>query len=128
MSIIQVGILGIVATILAMQFQGSHKEYTILIGLGVAVIIFFSIVSKLEVIVDAINEIQNALSIEAEYITTILKMLGITYISELAAGICRDGGYGSIAKQVELFSKVTILALSMPILLALLQTIEMFLA
>lgn len=128
MSIVQIGILGIVATILAMQFQNSHKEYVVVIGLAVAVLVFFSILTKLEVVIDAVNEIQQAMSIEVEYIESIVKMLGITYIAELSSNICKDVGYASIAKQIELFAKVTILALSMPILLALLQTIEMFLA
>lgn len=128
MTIVQIGILGIITTVLAMQFQKNQKEYLILIGLSVTIVIFFSILSKLEIIVDAINDIQSAMNIDVEYIEVLLKMLGITYISELSSNICKDAGYGSIATQIELFGKVTILALSMPILLALLETISLFLS
>lgn len=124
---IQIGILGIIAAVLAMQFQSTQKEYIVLIGLAVAILIFFCMMTELEVIVEAIRTIEEAISIDVEYIEVILKMLGITYISELSASICRDVGYGSIGKQIELFGKITILALSMPVLLALLQTIEVFL-
>lgn len=127
MTMIQIGIVGIAATIMAIQFQQSQKEYVVVVGIAVAIFIFFSIISKIEVIVDAINQIQNVMSVEAEYIEVILKMLGITYVAELSSNICKDSGYGSIASQIELFGKVSILALSMPILLALLETIEMFL-
>lgn len=127
MDMIQIGILGIIAAVLAMQFQSTQKEYIVLIGLAVAILIFFCMMTELEVIVEAIRTIEEAISIDVEYIEVILKMLGITYISELSASICRDVGYGSIGKQIELFGKITILALSMPVLLALLQTIEVFL-
>ena len=56
-----------------------------------------------------------------------LKMIGITYISEFSSSICKDTGYQTIAVQIEVFSKLTILAMGMPILLALLETIQEFL-
>ena len=61
------------------------------------------------------------------YISTLLKMLGVTYVAEFSSGICKDAGYQTIAGQIEIFSKITILVLSMPILVALLKTIQDFL-
>lgn len=127
MSIIQIGVLGIIAAILSMQFQETHKEYKILIGLGVTVFIFFGIMTKIEVIIVAIEKIEQAMNIDVAYINVIFKMIGITYISELASNICKDAGFGSVAAQIQLFGKITILALSIPVLLALLETIELFL-
>ena len=48
-------------------------------------------------------------------------------MAEFAAGMCRDAGYGSLGSQIEIFGKLSILALSMPILLALFGTLEQFL-
>lgn len=124
---LQIGLIGIGGSVLAIIFQQSHREYSVIIGIGVAIIVFGSIISKVEVIVNTINEIQSALNMELEYVQVILKMLGITYIAEFASNICKDCGYSNVATQIELFGKVTILALSMPILLALLETIRMFL-
>ncbi len=128
MSMIQIGIIGIVGTILAIQLSKTHKEYTMVIGIGIAVIIFVQILSRIEVVIDAIYRIQNILNIDASYIQIILKMLGITYIAEFSAGICKDAGHGNIATQIELFGKVAILALSIPILLTLLETIDAMLS
>ncbi|MFI3171602.1 MAG: SpoIIIAC/SpoIIIAD family protein [Eubacteriales bacterium] len=124
---IQIGMIGIVAAVLSMQFQKNHKEYLLLIGLSVSVLVFINILSKMEVIIDAVETIQNAMNLEVEYINVIIKMLGITYVAEISSSICKDAGYSSIASQIELFGKISILALSMPILLALLETIELFL-
>ena len=62
------------------------------------------------------------------YLSALLKMAGITYIAEFASGICKDAGFGSLGIQIEIFAKLSILAVSMPILLALLETVKQFLA
>lgn len=124
MGVIEIGIVGIAGVLMAIQFQKENKEYATLIGIAVAVIIFSQILMKVEVIIASIQEIESALNIEVEYIQVILKMLGITYVSEFASGICKDAGYGNIATQIELFAKIFILALSMPILIAILETLE----
>ena len=61
------------------------------------------------------------------YIQVLLKIIGITYISEFAAEICHDAGYSAIASQIGIFAKLSILAVSMPIVTALLDTIQGFL-
>ena len=128
MSVLQIAIIGIAGALLAILFQRDHKEYTIVIGIIVAIIIFGAIMSQVGIVVDTINEIQSFLKMEVAYIQVILKMLGITYIAEFASNICKDSGYSNVATQIELFAKVSILALSMPILLALLETIKLFLS
>ena len=54
----------------------------------------------------------------------LLKMLGISYIAEFASGICKDAGYGALGSQIEMFGKLLILAVSAPVLLALLETLQ----
>ena len=81
-------------------------------------------VSKLETILDAIKQVQAYIKINHVYINTLMKMIGITYISEFSSGICKDAGYGSLGNQIEIFGKLSILAVSMPILLALMEMVQ----
>ena len=60
------------------------------------------------------------------YLTLLFKVVGITWISELVSGICKDSGYSAVASQVELFGKIAILFAGMPIFLALAETIAGF--
>ena len=53
-----------------------------------------------------------------------MKMIGITYIAEFSSGICKDAGYGSLGNQIEIFGKLSILAVSMPILMALMEMVQ----
>lgn len=128
MNIVQVGIIGVMGALFAIQFRNGKTEYGIYVSIGISLLIFLSIVDRLEMIIDTIKEIGSFVNIDAVYIGTLIKMLGVTYISEFASGICKDAGYSTIAGQIEVFSKLTILVLSMPILLALLQTIQAFLS
>ena len=127
MGIIQIGIIGVLGAILAIQFKNGKSEYGIYISIALSIFIFFSIVGRLETIVQIIKGIGEKIQIKNTYIAALLKMLGVTYVAEFASAICKDAGYQTIAQQIEIFSKLTILALSMPILLALLETIQTFL-
>lgn len=89
---------------------------------------FLSIVGRLEEIINTIRQISGHINMDTSYIATLIKMLGVTYIAEFASGICRDTGYQTIASQIEIFGKLTILVMSLPVLLALLQTIQEFLS
>jgi len=128
MNIIQVAILGVAGILFAVQLKQEKAEVAIYLCIVISLVIFFGILDYLEVIVDTIEEIGNYIQIDASYIMTLLKMLGITYLAEFASGICKDAGYQSVAVQIEMFGKLTILVLSLPILLALLRTIQEFLA
>ena len=75
-----------------------------------------------------VKEVGKTIHLDNTYLVTLLKMLGVTYVAEFSSGICKDAGYQTIAAQIEIFSKLTILVLSLPILVALFQTIQNFLA
>ncbi len=125
---IKVALLGLAAVFLALPFKSSKPEYGTGISLAACVLILFLGVNKLEVIVASLGKIQAYLSFSEAYIQLLLKIVGITYVAELASELCRDAGYGTVANQVEMVGKLTILTMSMPVLLSLLDTIHEFLA
>lgn len=127
MNIIQVGILGVVGILFAVQLKQEKSEAAIFLCIAISLIIFANILGYLEQLVGTLREISGYVQIDSSYITTLIKMLGITYLAEFSSGICKDAGYQSIATQIEMFGKLTILVLSLPILLALLRTIQEFL-
>lgn len=128
MSMIQVGILGIVGVLFAVQLKQEKAEVAIYLCVVLSLLIFFGILDNLQLLVSTIQEIGNYIQIDGSYIATLIKMLGITYLAEFASGLCKDAGYQAIAVQIEIFGKITILVLSLPILLALLRTIQEFLS
>ena len=127
MSIIQVGILGVAGILLAVLLKQEKSEVAVYLSIGISLLIFFGILDSLEVLVATVKDISHFIQIDSSYIVTLIKMLGITYIAEFSSGLCKDAGYSAIATQIEMFGKLTILVLSLPILLALLRTIQEFL-
>lgn len=128
MNMIQIGIIGVAGTLLAVQFKSGKSEYGIYISVALSLVIFFAIIGRLEVIIDALRTIANYINMDTAYIGTLIKMLGITYVAEFSAGICKDAGYQTIALQIEIFGKLAVMVLSMPVLMALLNTIKEFLS
>ncbi len=127
MNMVQIGMIGVLGALLAIQFKGGKTEYGIYMSVAGSIVLFLCIVDRLEIFVRTIDEISRYISVDTGYLSTMLKMIGITYISEFSSSICKDTGYQTIAVQIEVFSKLTILAMGMPILLALLETIQEFL-
>lgn len=128
MDIIKIALIGISSVILAAQFKNSRFEYSVYIIAVAIIIIFYIALSKFQLVVDTINKIGDYLKLNTVYIDVLLKIIGITYIAEISSGICKDAGYQGIASQIEIFAKLSILAVSMPIVLALLETISQFLS
>lgn len=128
MNVMQIGMIGVIGALLAVQFKGGKTEYGIYMSVAVSILLFTCIVDRLEIFVHTVEQVNQYISVDTGYITTMLKMIGITYIGEFCSSICKDAGYQTIAVQIEIFSKLTILALGMPVLLALLETIQEFLA
>ncbi|MFA9375484.1 MAG: SpoIIIAC/SpoIIIAD family protein [Lachnotalea sp.] len=124
---LKIAFIGLIGVILAIQFKGNKSEYGIYISLATSIIILYCVADKLSVVIDAINKIQSYINLNTIYLTTLVKIIGITYIAEFAAGICKDAGYSAIAGQIEVFAKIAVMALSMPVLIALLETINSFL-
>lgn len=127
MTVITIGIVGITAVLLAVELKSMKGEYGTYLVMAAGCFIFFYGVSKMETIFDAMRRVQEFIRINQVYLTTLIKMTGITYIAEFSSGICKDAGYGAIGSQIEIFGKLSILAVSMPIVLALMETLQGFL-
>ena len=128
MSIVTIAAAGIVAVLMAVQLKSAKGEYGIYVVLAAGLFIFFYGAMKLAGILEALEKIESYIRIGRPYLEALLKMIGITYIAEFSSGICKDAGYQTLAGQIEIFGKLTILVLGLPVLLALLQTIQEFLS
>ena len=128
MTVVTISIIGLVAVLLAVQLKGVKGEYGVYLVVSAGFLIFFYGVSKLETILETMEKVQGCIKINSVYLGTLMKMIGITYIAEFASGVCKDAGYGSVGTQIEIFGKLSILAVSMPILLALMETLQVFLS
>lgn len=128
MDIVKVSILGITGIFLCLFLKESKPEYALYVSLCICFMIIGFSVSKMLILFENIREIQGYIPIQKEYLNTLIKILGIAYLGQFSSGICKDAGYSSMAGQIEVFCKLSIMVMSMPIMLALLKTISGFLS
>lgn len=127
MEMIKIAMIGLSGVLLALMLKQQKPEYGLYIGIGCGICIMFCSVQRISVVMESVKLIYSHIPLEGSYMKALLKMMGITFVAEFASGLCQDAGYGSVGSQIELFGKLSILALSMPILLALIRTLEGFL-
>ncbi len=121
---LKVAIIAVMAVFLALPLKNSKPEFSTIIIISGCLLILGCAVSKISSIVDVVVSIKKYMGDEAVYLGILMKIIAITYIAEFGASICRDSGYSAIGNQVEFFGKIMILAVSMPIITTLLETIS----
>ncbi len=126
MDIVKIGFLGIVAVLLSIQIKQSRPEFGFYIILGTSLCILTMVLSYFYNISSVFGSFYAYLGEYKSYLDLLLKVIGITYICEFCASLCRDAGHGSIAGQIELSGKLSVLMLGLPILLTLLETLKSY--
>lgn len=123
MFVIKIAVLGIAGMILSVMLKNTRAEYAVFIGLGTTILIFFHILARMNLIVNELNEFIEVMGIEQKYLGVLVKMIGITYVMEIASGICKDGGCTSIAAQIEMFGRLSIMGIGMSVIVTLVDSI-----
>jgi stage III sporulation protein AD len=85
--------------------------------------IFLFLIGQVQEIIGMLERIAVNANVNLMYVETILKIIGIAYIAEFGAQITRDAGQGSIASKIELAGKILIMAMAIPILTVIIETI-----
>jgi len=123
MEILQIVGLGVVAAVLAVVLRQMRPEAALLLSIGVGVILFLMVLGKVGAVINVFKDLSARANISTVYLGTILKIVGIAYIADFGAQICRDAGEGAVAAKIEFAAKVLILVMAVPIVIAVLQAL-----
>lgn len=123
MEMIQIVGIGFVVTLLILIIKQQRPEIAVQLSLALATIIFFMVLSKINVVLQLFRDMAAKANISSMYLNTILKIIGIAYITEFGAQVCRDAGEGAVAGKIEFAGKVLIMVLAIPIIALVLDTI-----
>lgn len=120
---LQISVIGVMAVLLALPLKKDKAEYGMIVILAACILILLLASDKIKEMIEMVHKIQDYLGKNSMYIGILLKMVGITYVAELGANLCSDAGYKAVANQIEFYGKLMILAVSVPILMTLVDTI-----
>ena len=116
--------IGLSAAVLAVFIKNWRSEIAIQISLVAAAIMFFIVVPYLKTLFEMFRDISNRIGLDVKYISLVLKVIGIAYVAQFGAELCRDSGESALASKIEFAGKIMIVTLSMPVLYSFLEIIE----
>jgi len=123
MEIFKIVILGLVVTILIVIVRQQRPEYALQLSIMMGVIILAMMLGKINSILTVMKQLATRANINLLYMETVLKIIGIAYIAEFGAQICRDAGEGAVAGKIEFAAKVIVMVLAIPIIIAVFDTL-----
>ncbi|MBC7335432.1 MAG: stage III sporulation protein AD [Clostridia bacterium] len=123
MEVLQIVGLALVAAVLLILIRQQRPELGLLLSLACGALIFLLVIDQIGSVVRLLEELATAARVDRLYLTTLLKIVGVSYLAEFGAQVCRDAGEQAIASRVEMAGKVLIVVLAMPIAVAVLEAI-----
>ena len=124
MDIFKIVGIGLSAAALAVFIKNWRSEIAIQISLIAAAIMFFMVVPYLKALLEMFRDISNRIGLDVKYISLVLKIIGIAYVAQFGAELCRDSGESALASKIEFGGKIMIVTLSMPVFYSFLEIIE----
>lgn len=123
MEIVQIVGLGFVVTLLILIIRSQRPELAVQLSLTLATVIFLLVLGKISIVLDLFRDLAEKANISQTYLNTILKIIGIAYMTEFGAQVCRDAGEGAVAGKIEFAGKVLVMVMAIPIIALVLDTI-----
>ena len=123
MDIVKIIGIAFVALIIIIILKQYKPEFVIYVSIVAGAIILFLSMDKLSGIINLLENIANKTPVNGRFLSILIKITGIAFLTEFAVSICKDSGETAIASKVDLGGKVIIIAMSIPIISSLLETI-----
>lgn len=117
--IIGVGFISLIVVIILKQYR---YEFAIYASVICGVIIILMLSDKIKETLEFIRVISNKSSINSNFLEIIMKITGISILTEFGVSICKDSNESAIANKIDFGGKILIISLSLPIIEALIET------
>lgn len=115
--------LGLVVAVMALTLRSTRPELALLLSLAGGALLLLLVVQRLAAVVGVLLDLAERAQLSAPYLEIILKVIAVSYLIGLGAQIARDAGERALADRVELAGRIIILALALPIMVAVVDTV-----
>ncbi len=123
MEIFKIAAIGLLTALSAALVRDSRSDVAFAVVVAGGAIMLTMLVDYFTGIFAFFDELVNKTGVDRGVIKTLLKIVGIGYVAELAAGICEESGAKSVGDKIVLGGKLIIFTLTVPILRFLLDII-----
>lgn len=105
----------LISLIASVTFRQYLPEYVVIINIISGVVITIFLISSATPLIDYIKELFYYSKISSEYMTILLKSLGICFVSQFAYDTCVDNGEKSLASKIEFAGKIGVFICALPL-------------
>lgn len=123
MDIAKIVAIAFIAVIIIGIIKQQRPEFTIYASIIAGAIILYFVFNELTLIISMLQNLSDKMGVTSKFFGILLKITGISYLTEFGANVCKDSGETAIASKVELAGKVLIVGISIPILTTLMDTL-----
>ena len=123
MEIWQIVGLALIVTVISVLLKQIRPEIALQLTILAGASIFILVMSKIKIIVDLLQNLADQANISSYYLLIVLKIVGVAYLAEFGAQICRDAGEGALASKIELAAKVGVIVIAIPIIVAITESL-----
>lgn len=120
---IKIVIIAVIGAFVSAMLKRINSNLAFVAAVATGVAIIAGLYIDLNSLVEVINTFSTGYGISDGQIKLLLKVLGISYITQFGASIAEDCGEKFIAQKIEFAGRIFILSFSVPILINLLNNI-----
>lgn len=118
--ILAIAILTCIASLIVKQVK---PEFASIVAISGGIVILLFLINYIDGILNVFRGLVEKANLSPTLFSSILKIIGIGYLTEFTANICNDCGLSSLASKVGLAGKIIILFLALPIITNLLDVL-----
>jgi stage III sporulation protein AD len=119
--------IAVIVTVITVLIRPVRPEIAVWLSVITGLVIIGRILPLIDFLVRTLADIVARTKASPVYFSTVLKVVGIAYLTGFGAEVCRDAGERATAGKLELAGKIIILITALPVLIAVLETVSRFL-
>ena len=120
---IQAAAAAVITAVLCLVLEKQNKDYAVVLGIGMCCMILILTVKLLRPVFDFFQKLQGLGQLDPEFLSILLKSVGIGILAEITTMLCTDAGKAALGKGIHVLACATILYISLPLFSGLLDLI-----
>lgn len=128
MTIFRIVGLALVGVTITLIVRAYRPDIAIQVSIALGIVIIIAALDAFTDVFSQINGIVAKYGLNADYIKTIFKIVGLAYLTQFASDICSDAGDGALSSKVELAGRLMIMTVSIPAVVSILEIVSSLLA
>lgn len=108
----------ILALVLKSTGSSMGTFVSVVLCVGTAMLVFnwlISVYTRINMFTAGINQ---------EYIKLIVKVIGISYVTEISSNICKENGFAALASAMEIYARISVAGLCIPVIVTLFEIVS----